>query len=187
MNINLVLANNFVLDKNTHPDQLKRIGSLWGGWRTCDICATDNVICHSGTKAAELIDQGFNLSCNFYIPNSVFMSLDKPDKVFNYGGTFAHEVVEQDEIVAMHLAAGHSDIVLLLGFDWSKKPLPTDPDQLLLRHNYLNLVQSAISTNFKVQWVLCDHPGEPVPEIVSLSNFTQDRLANVFTIMSFDK
>lgn len=184
MNINLVLANNIDLDPTVDLGQLKNIGSLWGSWRTWRACSTDNVICHSGAKAADLINKGFNRTCNFYIPNSVYVALDTPDQVLAYGGTFEHEVREQDELVAMHLAAGNSDIILLLGFDWSAKSKSTDPDQLLLDHNYQNLVLAVLNGNPKVQWVLCDHPGELAPEFANLDNLTQDTLVNVFKTLA---
>lgn len=184
MNINLVLANGIDLDPGVDIARLKNIGSFWGSWRTWRGYQTDNVICHSGAKAADLINQGFNRACNFYIPNSVFVALDAPDQVLSYGGDFSHEVVEQDEIVAMHLAASASDLVLLLGFDWSEHPRSSDPDQVLRRHNYINLVRAVVAQNARVQWVLCDHSQALAPELVDLKNLTQDTLTTVFAMLA---
>ena len=184
MNINWVLANNIDLDPTVELSKIKNIGSLWGSWRTWRTCQTDNVVCHNGVKAKELIDKRFPTACNFYIPMAVFEALKNPKQVRSYGGDFNHDIHEQDEIVAMHLAATVSDVVLLLGFDWTARPLPADPEEKLLRHNYINLVREAINGNPDTQWVLIDHPGEIMPELSQLSNLTQDTLSNVFGMLA---
>lgn len=183
MNINWVLANNIELDPTIELTKIKNIGSTWGSWRTWRSCQTDNVICHNGVKASELIVKRFPTACNFYIPNNVFVALERPEQVRSYGGDFNHDIHEQDDIVAMHLAAAASDVVLLLGFDWTARPLPTDPEKKLLRHNYINLVKEAINGNAKTQWVLVDHPGAIMPELARLANLTQDTLQNVFDML----
>jgi hypothetical protein len=118
------------------------------------------------------------------VSNPVYLALDEPDRVFSYGGEFSHEVHEQDEIVAMHLAAGVSDLVLLLGFNWHQQPLPVDSDKKLLRHNYINLVREAIAGNPKTQWVVIDHTGPIMPELSNLPNLTQDTMTNVFAMLT---
>lgn len=183
MNINWVLANKIDLDPAVDLSKIKNIGSLWGSWRTWRACQTDNVICHDSDKAKELIGKGMHTFCNFYVSNDVYQNLDSSTRVFCYGGDFSHEVQEQDEIVAMHLAAAASDIVLLLGFDWTAKPLPADADKRLLRHNYINLVREAIAGNAQTQWVVIDHDGDVMPELAQLGNLTQDTMSNVFGML----
>ncbi len=184
MNINWVLANTTDLDPTVDLDRIKGIGSLWGSWRTWRNCQTDNVICHDGVQAQQLISKGFTKHCNFYIPNTVYVTLDEPELARSYGGDFSHEVDAQDEIVAMHLAASVSDIVLLLGFDWTQKPLPADTDQRLRRHNYVNLVRECLIGNRTTQWVLVDHAQPIMTELDSLENLTKDSLENIFGIVS---
>jgi hypothetical protein len=84
-----------------------------------------------------------------------------------------HEVGHQEEIIAMHLAASVSDIVLLLGFDWSQ----------LSQQHYAGLVSQVIRDNAKTQWVLIDHPGKPHETMTNLSNLTQDTLSGVLTLL----
>ena len=173
MNINWVVANTAQLDPTVNLDQFKEIGSIWGGWQSWRNCQTDNVICHSATKAQQLIENKFPTLCNFYIPNALYVILDNPVGVHTYGGDFAHEVDQQDEIVAMHLSATVSDVVLLIGFDWHT----VIDDQ---RHvNYQNLVQQAIAQNNKTQWVLIDHPESVWSKLSKLDNLTKDTLDNV--------
>lgn len=180
MNINWVLADATDLDPTTDLDRIKSIGSLWGSWRTWRACQTDNVVCHNAVRAQQLLAKGFAKNCNFYISNTVYVALDEPEPARTYGGDFSHEIDNQDELVAMHLAASVSDIVLLLGFDWSQQPTPTDPDMRLRRHNYVNLVRQALIGNSDTQWVLIDHGAEIMPELASVANLTKDTLENVF-------
>ena len=114
MNICWVLADSAVLDPTQDLEQLKQIGPFWGSWKTWRAYSTDNVICHDQIKANELLARAFQVTCNFYIPNQVYETLDQPKGVHVYQGDFTHDVEHREQIVAMHLAASRSDIVLLL-------------------------------------------------------------------------
>ena len=166
MNISWVLADSVVLDPTLDPADLKQVGPVWGSWRTWRACQTDNVICHDMQKAADLVKRQFQNNCNFYLPNSVHASLDRPDGVRLYEGDFVHDVDRQEEIVALHLAASTSDIVLLLGFDLT--PLSTDTDRLLAHRaqHHRNLLRQAMVNYDQVQWVVVDHPGNLDPKLL---------------------
>ena len=176
MNINWVLADDIILDPTIQIQRLKDIGSLWGSWTTWRACSTDNVVCHQAAKAQELIDKNFHTFCNFYIPNSLYIILDAPPAVQVYEGNFVHKIDRQDELVAMHLAANSSDIVLLLGFDWST----TDPSLV----DYQGLVEATIVNYPNTQWVVVDQSGSLRPELSKLDNLTTDTMANVLTLMA---
>jgi hypothetical protein len=182
MNINWVISDRAVLDPTLNVRQLKDLGSFWGSWRTWRACQTDNVICHGMLKADELIKRNFHKTCNFYIPNSVYLNLDRPENVKLYEGDFVHDVDGQEEIVAMHLASSNSDIILLLGFDFSEQD--TISDRLLEHraHNYRSLTKQAISSMTNVQWVVVDHFNKIRPDMLDLPNFSQDTLQNVLTL-----
>ena len=75
MNINWILANDYVPDPTIDLDQLKTCGAFWGGWSTWRACGTDNVICHDKRKAQELVDRSFQNSCNFFVSRTVFASV----------------------------------------------------------------------------------------------------------------
>jgi hypothetical protein len=157
MNITWVIADDVLLDPDFDIQQLKNIGSTWGSWRTWRTFGTDNVICHNTVKAQELIQRAFHAGCNFYISNSTYMTLDRPTGVRLYEGEFVHDTPNHEEIVALHLTAGISDIVLLLGFDLSEaKPLPDRLEQHRVT-NYRNLIRQAMKDNAQTQWVLVDH------------------------------
>jgi hypothetical protein len=183
MKISWVVSDNFVLDPTIDLSRLKEIGSIWGSWRTWRATQTDNVVCHDLQKAEELIKRTFQSICNFYIPNSVFMKLNRPSGVNLYEGDFIHEVDCHEEIVAMHLAAATSDIVLLTGFDFSQKDKSEDR---LIAHkfqNYQQLVKHVIRSNKNIQWVLVDH-FDPLATIYSeLENLTSDSLDNILNVL----
>jgi hypothetical protein len=175
MNINWVLADTVVLDPVIDIDVMKEIGPLWGSWRTWRSCQTDNVICHDFSKSEELIKRNFHNTCNFYIPSANWVSLDRPDSVNLYEGQFVDEF-QPEEIIAMHLTATVSDVVLLLGFDWQDRLKNTNR---LLEHRfqaYRALITHVINDNPEVQWVLVDHPGDIMKSMSKIPNLTKDTM-----------
>ena len=184
MNISWVLADSAMADPTVDISELKRLGSFWGSWRTWRAWQTDNVICHDQHKVDELIKRNFQHNCNFYIPNSVYTSLNRPDGVQLYEGAFVHDVDRQEEIVAIHLAATTSDIVLLFGFDLTE--LEPNSDRLLSHkaHHHRNHIRQAIKDFAQIQWVIVDHEGELDPNIANLPNVVTDNLETVLALGS---
>lgn len=179
MNINFVLSNSAEIDPVIDLQRVKDLGSFWGGWRTWRSCQTDNVICYDLAKSKELIDREFYKICNFYIPNSVYATLDRPTGVKLYEGDFAHDLDNHEDIVSMHLATANSDIVLLIGFDLQE---PIKLEDRLAEHratNYRNLVRQVIVDNPKIQWVVLDHPAEFRKDLQTLPNLGRDTLVNI--------
>jgi hypothetical protein len=182
MKLSWVLANNINLDPAIELVSLKEIGPFWGGWQTWRNCNTDNVICNDFDRAESLLQRKFNENCNFYIPNSIYQSLDRPIGVRLYDGTTQLDLENKEEIIAMHLAASQSDIVLLLGFDWSLKQ--KNPDRLLEHQaqNYRTLVKQTILSHSQVQWVLIDRPDEIIEELEDITNITYDTIDGVLAL-----
>ena len=179
MNIQWVLADNLVLDPTIDIKRLKKAGALWGSWKTWRAYNTDNVVCHDETKAAELIKKAFQATCNFYIPNSVYKTLNQPLSVRLYeGGFMGHEVNNQDELVAMNLAGSICEVVLLLGFTWEE-----DDTDIKVR-NHKGLFLQAINSRPDVQWILVDYPGDLPKELTNLPNLDKDSFENVLSILN---
>jgi hypothetical protein len=178
MNISWVVSDNVIIDPTVDIKDLKNVGSIWGSWRTWRACQTDNVICHDLSKSIELVKRNFQQSCNLYLPKESFVQVDRPEQVNLYDGKFIETTDRADEIVAMHLSASMSDIILLVGFDLTEKPKTGNK---LIDHKtlvYNTLIKHAIDGNPEVQWVLVDHP-EPIMKFLSkLPNLTQDTLSN---------
>lgn len=184
MKISWVLSDRAELDPTLDVTRLKDVGSLWGSWKTWRAYSTDNVICNDSVKADELIKRQFQGLCNFYISNSNYITLGRPPGVNIYEGSFVHDVEFQDEIVALHLAASTSDIVLLLGFDFSE--YTQNPDKLAEHRaaHYRGLVKQAIIGNPEIQWVVVDHTLPIRAEFQNLENFSQDSMENVLDLLS---
>jgi hypothetical protein len=181
--ISWVLSDSVVLDPTQDIEELKRVGAFWGSWRTWRACQTDNVICHDQIKADELIQREFQKLCNFYIPESVNASLNRPEGVTVYAGEFVHDVMRQEEIVAMHLAATTSDIVLMLGWDLTERE--PDSDRLInnQQQHYRNMMRQAFVTYDHIQWVIVDHVGAFDPTIANLDNVVSDTLDSVLSTL----
>jgi len=183
MKVNWVVADSAVALPGTDPGVFKNIASIWGSWKTWRNFNTDNVVCNDGGKARELLKRNMQTLCNMYIPSALYVELDRP-KVQMFGGEFKFEIDNHDELIAMQLVAGQSDIVLLLGFDWTEKPTSTDKLIAHRANNYRKFVRDTIQTNPAVQWVLVDHPGEIMPELSNLENLSQDSLENVIELLT---
>lgn len=181
MNISWVLSDNFILDPIFDIKEIKEIGPLWGSWKTWRGCQTDNVICHELVKAGDLLKRNFQTNCNFYIPNDNWITLDRPEGVQLYEGKFLDEF-QPEEIVAMHLAASQSDIILLLGFDLTEKI--KNPNRLLEHraHVYRTLVKHCIEGNTEVQWVLVDHPGDIMKYMSKIPNLVKDTMESALSL-----
>ena len=180
--ISWVLADSTVLDPAYDINDFKRLGAFWGSWQIWRSCQIDNVICHDQTKVAELTKRQFQTRCNFYIPDSAYANLDRPDGVKVYAGEFVHDVIRQEEIVALHLAATTSDIVLLFG--WNFTELKPDPDRLVANQqlHHRNMVRQAFITYNQVTWVIVDHPEDIDPNIANLENVVTDTLNTVLEL-----
>lgn len=184
MNICWVLADNTVLDPTLNIVSLKDIGPIWGSWKTWRAYSTDNVVCHNQNQAVDLIKREFQNTCNFYIHSDAYQFLNSPPNVKLYQGQFPDQINTPDEIISMHLAASQNDIVLLIGFDWSKKPKLVDRLQEHHAHVYRTLVKHTVQNNPTVQWVLVDHAPDLIPDLVKLPNLTQDTFSNIVKMLA---
>jgi hypothetical protein len=183
MRINWVVADSTVLPPDVDVTVLKDIAAIWGGWRTWRGCSTDNVVCDDAGKARELLKRKMNEMCNMYVPSSIYAELDRPRGVQLYEGRFTFEIDNKDELISIQLVSGQSDVVLLVGFDWTERPKSADRLTAHRATNYQRFVKDAISSNPAVQWVLVDHVEEVWPELAEFENLTKDTLDNVIKLL----
>lgn len=181
--ISWVLSDTVALDPTQNISDLKKLGPFWGSWRTWRACQTDNVICHDQVKAAEFVQRKFQNLCNLYIPDSVYVSLDRPERVNVYAGEFVHDVIHQEEIVAMHLAATTSDIVIMLGWDLTELVTNADRLQASQAQHHRNLLRQAFINYYQTQWVIIDHASTIDPNLTNLDNVVVDNLASVLQFL----
>ena len=183
MRINWIIASGYQLDPTPDPDQLKSIGPIWGSWQTWRACATDNVICNDFSKSRELLDRSFQSVCNFYVPRRFYQDLGRPVGLKLYDGEFNQSVDYLEDIVALHLAASVSDIILLLGFDFGDIPTSEDRLQQHKIANWYGLIRSVISADPNIQWVAVDHPPKLDKSYQNLPNLTCDTMENALKLL----
>ena len=184
MNISWVVSEHYQFDPTIDVDTVKHIGPIWGSWRTWRGCGTDNVICHHKNKAKELIARKFQEGCNFYVPEENFQELNRPTRVKMYGGNYDQEADQMEDIIALHLCAPTSDILLLMGFDLSPIVDPGDRFKLHKIKNYHGMLRSMIATSPDKQFVLVDHPPKLDKGYQDLANLTCDTLENVLQLLA---
>lgn len=178
MKANWVFSATYSPDPTIDLGVVKNIGSTWGSWKSWRACQTDNVICNSKKEIEALLSKSFQNSCNFYIPEKFYQEFGEPPRVRAYQGEFNEPVVDIEDVIAMHLAANDSDLVLLCGFDFAL-PRSNNSGQ---KHR-LGIMRHLIYST-PAQWVAVDYD-QKVDDIFSLlPNFTCDKIENVLHLLS---
>lgn len=184
MRINWIFADTYQLDPTTDIERIKNIGSTWGSWRTWRSCSTDNVICHDRVKAHDLVKRAFQAVCNFYISKKYYQDLGRPVGIKLYDGDFDHDLDHAEDVIAMHLCAATSDIVILLGFNFAKLTPSDDKFENHKLTNYHGMIRSVISANQNVQWVVVDHPQDLDINYQNIPNLMIDTLDNTIELLA---
>ena len=184
MNINWVIADGYQIDPTVDLDKIKAIGPIWGSWTTWRACGTDNVICQNQSKAVELLNRGFQNTCNFYTSMQYHQALNRPTNVKFYGGEFNQEVSSIEDIIGLHLASDAGEIVIMLGFDLPPIAELADRFELHKLKNRYGLLRSLIVTNQDTQYVLVNHQTQLEKTFKDLANLTCDNLENVLQLLA---
>lgn len=183
MNISLIYAADFKPPEFFSKDQAKNIGPTWGSYKSWRHCDTDNVICNDAGKARELCQRAMHAVCNLYLPQKLFVTLDRHPGIKWYQGTFDDAVIDIEDIISMHLVAVHSDLVLCLGFDLSNPDVSLDQKTTHSMKNRLGLIRSCINQNSKTQWVFVDHNESFHSIFHNMANIDRDSLKNVLKLL----
>ena len=181
MNIAWLFAENTLLSPAADVQAIKNVAPIWGSWRTQRGYQTDNVICWDSQQATQLIAQGYSAICNLFVHQSVYDELGKPDRVHVFGGEFVHAVDSHDDIVGMHLVASASDVILMVGFNFTESKNPTES-----RINYLGLAAQVVKSSPKQQWVMVDHSIDLAKPFEGQENITCDKMKNVLQLLMFN-
>lgn len=184
LRINWIVANTPSPTASTAIKTLNPSAKIWGGWSSWHAFMTDSIICHDHEKAVALVEKKFYRSNKLFFPATFKIDLGVLQNVVYYGGEFAHEIDNREEIVAMHLCGNQSDIVLMHGFDWRHLATHTDEFDLYKKHCYKNLVVEAVKAMPNTQWVLVDHTQMPFDELEGIDNVCCDTLDNVKTLIA---
>lgn len=183
MRISSVYAATYLPGAGLSPARMQEIGPTWGSWRTWQTCATHNVVCHDLVQARTLLRRALQAVCNFHAPQALYQDLERPMGVRWYQGDFREDCHDIEDIIAMHLAAAQSDLVLLLGFNVTAPGVITDRLEQHRVRNRLGLLRSCIQNHSAVQWVLVDHALELDTAFATLPNLTRDSVANVLQLL----
>jgi hypothetical protein len=183
MNINTVFAAGFQPPHSQMLQDLRTLTPTWGSWRTWRDCDTQNVICHDLAQARVLHQRALQAVCNFYIPERFWLKMDRPSYMRFYQGDFDQAVDDIEDVIAMHLVAPKSDLVLLLGFNLGPKPDPVDALQAHRVKNRQGLIRGCLAAYPHTQWVLIDHDMELDRAFASLPNLTTDSIASAITLL----
>jgi hypothetical protein len=183
MRITVIYAAGYAPDNAGLTAGLRDTAPTWGSWKTWRDCHTQNVICHDLVQASALHQRALQAVCNFYIPERFWLKMHRPSYMRFYQGDFDQAVDDIEDIIAMHLVAPESDLVLLLGFDLGPKPDPITASQTHRVKNRQGLIRSCLAAWNRVQWVLIDHPADLDPAFACLPNVTMDNIASVMNLM----
>lgn len=171
-------------DPNIDINVLKDIGSTWGSWKTWQYCRTDNTICHDVKQCQQLVAKDFHKTSNFYVPKKLLPDLTSAQvRVCAYDGEFAKPVTDIEDVIAMHLAAAASDLVLLAGADFGTPQISDEKQRQDLTDRH-GLLRGVITGNPKVQWVAIDHVRVLDTAYQNLSNLTSDKISSVLQLLN---
>ena len=171
MNISWVFATGYEIDPTVDIEKIKNIGPTWGSWKTWRSCGTDNVVCSDKVDGQRLIENKFQDNCNFFIPQSLYEKNNSIKNIKAYSGMFEKNIVNLDDIICLHLACQHTDVVLLAGFQFTLQAIK-DP-------HYHGLLRSTIVNYPNIQWVAVDLQQQFDHAYQNLSNLTSDDMKNV--------
>lgn len=184
MRINWVFASTWTPDPDLDLEKLYKIGPSWGSWKTWRSCSTHNVVCHDMTRAKILVERQFQTKCNLYVPHQHYGALGRPGQIQLYHGDYQQSTVDIEDIVAVHLAAANSDIVLMTGFDLRAQPDHDHASDRVQWRNQMGLLSSAVASAAAVQFVLVDHPTPLGKSFDHLKNLTCDKLQNMLQLLN---
>jgi len=169
-----------VVDVNT----LKEVAPTWGSCSIYNVYNVDNLICNDIKQAERLIKHNVPNDVNFYMPFEDYNTLGKPMNIKTFQGTFKDPNVNfKDDIVTMNIVSNMYDIILLLGFKFTK---PKPKAEQLDKHRqlaYLYNIKTIIETNGDKQFVLVNYRGKLSNEFNSIENLSRDSLSNVLELV----
>ena len=166
----------------TDVDELKNIAPTWGSCSIYNNYNVDNIICNDIKQSEKLIKHNVQNNVNFYMPHENFNTLGKPPNIKVFQGTFNDSNINyKDDIVTLNVITNMYDIILLLGFKFTK-PKSTDKLKQHKQLAYLHNIKTIIEDHRDKQFVLVNYKGKLSNDFESLENLSRDSLANVLEL-----
>lgn len=183
MKISWIVSYTHVWPADVGIEDIKNVGPIWSSWRAWRACHSDNVVCDDLGHARTLLVRAFQAVCNLHLPRRLYQDLTRPQGVRWYDGAYQEQVLCIDDIIAMHLSAQQSDVILLAGFDFGRSLSSGDAVQDHMTRNQKGLARQVILNNPLVQWVVLDHEPELDPAFVDITNLTCDSIQNALKLL----
>jgi len=170
--------------KVTDIDALKDVAPTWGSCSIYSDYQVDNIICNDIKQAERLIQHNIQNGVNFYIPQDNFSTLGNPPNIKTFQGSFADETINfKDDIVTMNVVTCTYDIVLLLGFKFTKPKAKAEQMDKHKQLAYLHNIKTIITENEDKQFVLVNYKGKLSNDFESIENLSRDSLTNVLELV----
>lgn len=163
---------------------LQDVAPTWGSCSIYNDYSVDNVICNDIKQAERLIQHNVHDSVNFYMPQEDYSTLGNPANIKTFQGAFDDPNINfKDDIVTLNVVTATYDIILLLGFKFTK---PKAKAEQLDKHKqlaYLHNIKTIIKDNEDKQFVLVNYKGKLSKDFDSIENLSRDSLANVLELI----
>jgi hypothetical protein len=182
MRINWALSHVFVTCDDLDWQRIQNCAPTWSGAGKKAITA-QNTICSDPATCLQLLKSAAYTRTNIYVPHDFWQAQGQPAVARVFQGTPYPNIANVDDIIALHLAAAHSDIVLMLGFDFCLKPGAIDAKTAKVMQDYHGLLRSLIVNSPETQFVAIDQPEILSPSYQDIANLTCDTLQAVLTLM----
>jgi hypothetical protein len=169
--------------KVSSVETLQDVAPTWGSCFIYNNYSVDNIICNDIKQAERLIQHNVQDKVNFYMPQDNFSTLGNPPNIKTFQGKFTDPNINfKDDIVTLNVVSNLYDIILLLGFKFTKPKASADK---LVKHQqlaYIHNIKSIIETHTDKQFVLVNYKGKLSNEFNLLENLSRDSLANVLEL-----
>lgn len=182
MRFNWVLSREFSTCEDQDWQRIQNCAPTWSGSGPRQITA-QNTICSNAAGCLQLLKSAAYQRTNLYVPHDFWQEQGQPAVVRVFQATPYPNIPDVDDIVALHLAAAHSDIVLMLGFDLCLKIGTIDAKTAKTLQEYHGLLRSLIVNTPETQFVAIDQPQILAPSYQGIPNLTCDTLQAVLTLM----
>lgn len=164
-------------------NELKDVAPTWGSCSIYNNYDVDNIICNNIKDAERLIKHNIQDKVNFYMPQDNFSTLGNPPNIKTFQGSFNDPNINyKDDIVTLNVVTNMYDIILLLGFKFTKPKTKAEQIDKHKQLAYLHNVKTIIKEHKDKQFVLVDYKGKLTKDFNSLENLSRDSLANVLEL-----
>ena len=173
------LAKTAKLDESA----IKENAPTWGSCTVLGQFPVDNIICNNIKTVKALVDRDVQKQTNLFVPQKHINQLGNPPNLKGFQGEFKDTNINfKDDIIGLNIVASMYDIVLLVGFKFTK---PKSKDKLVQHKQfaYIHNVQTIIKQNPDKQFVLVNQKGKLSAEFDELENLTRDSLSNVLELI----